>query len=112
MVACGVGLYLPYVAFHTTVFERLVAASGRPANMGFLLYVADSLGYLGYGLVLVARNTVGNSREVLPYFVQLLAVIAVLSFVALLLALVYFQRVLRSPLETSEQEHEAAEVVG
>ena len=112
MVACGVGLYLPYVAFHTTVFERLVAASGRPANMGFLLYVADSLGYLGYGLVLVARNTVGNSREVLPYFVQLLAVIAVLSFVALLLALVYFQRVLRSPLETSEQEHEATEVVG
>ena len=112
MVACGVGLYLPYVAFHTTVFERLVAASGRPANMGFLLYVADSLGYLGYGLVLVARNTVGNSREVLPYFVQLLAVIAVLSFVALLLALVYFQRVLASPVETPEQENEATEAVG
>lgn len=112
MVACGVGLYLPYVAFHTTVFERLVAASGRPANMGFLLYVADSLGYLGYGLVLVARNTVGNSREVLPYFLQLLAVIAVLSFVALLLALVYFQRVLASPVETPEQENEATEAVG
>jgi hypothetical protein len=109
MIACGIGLYLPYVAFHTTVFERLVAASGRPANMGFLLYVADSLGYLGYGVVLIARNSVGNSREVLPYFLQLLAVIAVLSFVALLLALVYFQRVLVQKVESLEHGNDPAE---
>ncbi|MCH1439386.1 MAG: DUF5690 family protein [Rubripirellula sp.] len=106
MIACGIGLYLPYVAFHTTVFERLVAASGRPANMGFLLYVADSLGYLGYGVVLVARNSVGNSSEVLPYFLQLLVVIAILSFVALLLALMYFQRVLVQKVDPLEHDHE------
>lgn len=95
MVACGIGLYFPYVAFHTTVFERLVAASGRAANMGFVLYLADSLGYLGYGVALVARNTVEKDRQVLPYFLQLLIVIAAVSFISLLFALVYFQRVLR-----------------
>ncbi len=97
MVACGIGLYFPYVAFHTTIFERLVAASGRAANLGFMLYLADSLGYLGYGVVLVARNTVEKDGEVLPYFLQLLVVIAVLSFISLLLAILYFQRVLRIP---------------
>ncbi len=94
MVACGIGLYMPYVAFHTTIFERLVAASGRPANMGFLLYLADSLGYLGYAVVLVARNTVETSHEVLPYFLKLLVVIASLSCVSIVIALLYFQKVL------------------
>jgi hypothetical protein len=79
--------------------------------MGFLLYVADSLGYLGYGVVLVARNSVGNSREVLPYFLQLLAVIAVLSFVALLLALVYFQRVLVQKVDSLEHGNDHAETL-
>ena len=62
-----------------------------------MLYLADSLGYLGYGVVLVARNTVEKDGEVLPYFLQLLVVIAVLSFISLLLAILYFQRVLRIP---------------
>src|SRR5262249_31158409 len=43
MVLCGTGLYVPYVAFHTTVFERFIAASRRPCNFGFLMYVADSV---------------------------------------------------------------------
>ena len=40
MVLCGVGLYVPYVAFHTTVFERLIAASRHPSNLGFLMYLS------------------------------------------------------------------------
>ena len=104
MVICGIGLYLPYVAFHTTVFERLVAASGRPANMGFLLYVADSLGYLGYGVVLVARRTVDQSRELLPYFLQLLFLTAALSIVALLFALLYFHRALTDASDSAKAE--------
>ena len=94
MVACGIGLYLPYVVFHTTVFERLVAVSGRPANLGFLLYLADSLGYLGYAVILFAREAFETTDEVLPYFLELLVVIAMLSLVSLLFAMVYFQRVL------------------
>ncbi|MBX3449518.1 MAG: hypothetical protein KF777_08165 [Planctomycetaceae bacterium] len=95
MIACGVGLYIPYVAFHTTVFERLIAASGRPCNLGFLMYLADAIGYLGYSLVLVFRESNRTVVEVLPFFRVLLVVLAGLSFVAMLLALAYFQRVLK-----------------
>lgn len=56
MVLVGLGLYLPYVAFHTTIFERLIASVRDVANVGFLMYLADALGYLGYvGLMLFKR---------------------------------------------------------
>src|SRR5262249_34572122 len=48
MVFVGLGLYLPYVAIHTTVFERFLAMTRDRGNVGFLMYVADSAGYFGY----------------------------------------------------------------
>lgn len=56
MVAIGAGLYLPYVAVHTTVFERIIACTRDRANVGFLMYVADSVGYLGYVAVVLLKN--------------------------------------------------------
>ena len=48
LLLVGLGLYLPYVAFHTTIFERLIALTRERANVGFLMYLADSLGYFAY----------------------------------------------------------------
>ncbi|MCW5556839.1 MAG: hypothetical protein KIT22_03220 [Verrucomicrobiae bacterium] len=53
MVCLGLGLYLPYVAVHTTLFERMVALSPRPGNVGHLMYLADTAGYLGYLAVMI-----------------------------------------------------------
>lgn len=94
MVLCGVGLYVPYVAFHTTVFERLIAAARRPANLGFLMYVADAFGYLGYGVVMLVRSRNAAVESVLPFFLSSLLTVAVVSILALVMASVYFQRVL------------------
>lgn len=109
MVACGVGMYIPYVAFHTTVFERLISASGRPCNLGFLMYLADAIGYLGYSVVLVIRESNRSVTEVLPFFRILLLVLAGLSFVAMVLSLIYFERVLsvseNSSAETNQFSH-------
>jgi len=105
MVACGIGLYIPYVAFHTSVFERLIAASRQPSNLGFLMYLADALGYLGYAVVLVVRTTARPDLEVLPFFRTSLMVVAVTSIMALIMALTYFHRVLpsdESPLTVEE----------
>ena len=103
MVACGVGMYVPYVAFHTTLFERLVAASRHPGNLVFLMYVADALGYLGYSTVLVFRTTYASRFEVLPLFLATLMIVAFVSVLALLLASHYFRRVLIHPVPVSSQ---------
>ena len=42
---------MTYVAFHTPVFERLIAAARRPCNVGVLMDLADALGCLGYGVI-------------------------------------------------------------
>lgn len=53
MVMVGMGLYLPYVAVHTTLLERLVAKAEDRANLGFVMYLADAGGYVAYAAVLV-----------------------------------------------------------
>jgi hypothetical protein len=60
MVLLGLGLYLPYVAMHTTIFERLLAMTRERGNVGFLMYVADSIGYLGYVAVMLAHSAWGE----------------------------------------------------
>lgn len=56
MVSLGFGMYLPYAIFHTTVFERMIAAFAERGNVGYLIYLADAAGYLGYIAVLVGKN--------------------------------------------------------
>ncbi len=94
MVACGIGLYMPYVAFHTTVFERLIAASRHPGNLGFLMYLADALGYLGYAVVMTLRALHRSPGRVLPFFLTTMMIVAAASILGLLTALWYFHRVL------------------
>jgi MFS family permease len=94
MVMCGIGLYIPYVAFHTSVFERLIAAARMPSNLGFLMYMADSIGYLGYAVVIVAKTRMKKDVELLPYFQWILLLSAFASILCLMAALLYFQRAL------------------
>ena len=96
MVACGVGLYLPYVSFHTTIFERIVAASKQPGNLVFLMYVADAAGYLGYGALLVIKTALPTPDVILPFFRSTLWIVSAGSILALGAALVYFHFRLRS----------------
>ncbi len=100
MILCGIGLYIPYAAFHTTIFERLIAASGRPCNLGFLMYIADSIGYLGYMIVLIVRELKGSITDFLPLFQWSLMITAAISIVSLIMATFYFQRTLGQPATT------------
>ncbi len=56
MILLGLGMYIPYVAFHTTIFERFIAAFREIGTIGYLLYLADAVGYLGYVGVMVYQN--------------------------------------------------------
>lgn len=71
MVLHGLGLYLPYIAVHTTIFERLIAMTRDRGNIGYLMYLADSFGYLGYVVVLLARNVLGSTESFLSFFLML-----------------------------------------
>lgn len=90
MVLIGLGLYVPYVLVHTTVFERLIAVTRDRGNIGYLLYLADAFGYLGYVAVMVAKNFFHIGGSVLVLFTTLGWVVAGGGLLALLGATVYF----------------------
>jgi hypothetical protein len=90
MVLHGIGLYLPYIAVHTTIFERLIAMTRDRGNIGYLMYLADSFGYLGYVGVLLARNALGPSENFLTFFFNLSWVIAGACLVLLIPCWRYF----------------------
>jgi hypothetical protein len=69
MVLTGLGLYLPYVAIHTTVFERLLAMTREPGTIGFLMYVADAFGYLAYVGVMLGGGILASRTDSLTIFV-------------------------------------------
>ena len=103
MVLSGIGLYVPYVAFHTTVFERLIAATRHKANLGFLMYLADSAGYLGYVGVMVGRALIGRPDGLLDFFHVMSVSVAMSSIVAAVIATAWFLR----RLPTSEAEEQS-----
>lgn len=47
MILIGLGLYLGYALFNSIFFDRLIAAFSYVSTVGFIMYVADSFGYLG-----------------------------------------------------------------
>ncbi len=77
LVALGLGLYIPYVVVHTTVFERLVAMTRDRGNIGYLMYLADSFGYLGYVAVLFARSAIQGSGSLLDLFLSVAWIVAI-----------------------------------
>ncbi len=92
MVLVGTGLYLPYVVIQTTVFERLIAMTRERANLGFLMYVADAFGYLGYAGLMIASSAVPAGGDFLRFFMVTCGVTAVLTCASLVLSWAYFVR--------------------
>jgi len=92
MVLLGVGMYAPYVAVHTTIFERLIALTRERGNIGYLMYLADAVGYLGYAGVMLARSAFPSKENFLSFFTLLAAGLLVTALVAMLGACVFYAR--------------------
>jgi hypothetical protein len=90
MVLLGIGLYLPYLVVQTTLFERLIAMTRERGNVGYLIYLADSFGYLGYVGLLLVRNALGRTENFLAFFLTLSWVIAGACLVVLIPCWHYF----------------------
>ena len=94
MVLTGMGLYFPYVLVHTTLFERMMALTRDRGNLGFLMYLADSAGYLGYVALMLVRRLLPFPEQSLAFFVLLITVVGVIGILCFALAQHHFRRIL------------------
>ena len=79
MVLIGVGMYIPYVIFHTTLFERLIAVFRESGNIGYLLYLADTAGYASYILVMLTISYSADDTNFLRLYLTSSLLIATVS---------------------------------
>jgi len=96
MVLNGSGLYLGYVPFGVVLFERKIAAIRKPANVGFLVYVADSFGYLGSLCVLLFKNFSGSKLSYSNFFINAIYIVSVAGIIFMFFSLLYFNRKIKS----------------
>ena len=92
MILAGSGLYVAYNPINAVLFDRLVAAGGRVANAGFLIYVADSFGYMGSVVLLLWRNFGQASLDWLQFFTRGAYVTSIVGTGATIVAALYFYR--------------------
>lgn len=99
MVLVGLGSYLGYVPFNCILFDRLIATFRRVANAGFLIYIADSFGYLSSVGVLLYKNFGHADVSWYAFFVGFCYATALVGSGLTMISAFYFLR--RKPRENS-----------
>jgi hypothetical protein len=90
MTLTGMGLYLAYVPFNSIFFDRLIASFQHVGTVGFIMYVADSFGYLGSVAVLLYKEFGHNSLSWLDFFTTSGYIISISGSLLILGSMIYF----------------------
>lgn len=88
----GVGLYMGYVPFNCMLFERLIASFKYVSNAGFIIYLADSFGYLGSDVVLLMKNFTHMNISWTSFFIKMILIFSATGIILTMLSVVYFRK--------------------
>jgi MFS family permease len=92
MTLVGLGLYMGYIPFNCILFERLIATFKNGGNVGFLIYVADSFGYLGSVTVIISKSVFSNNLPWATVYSNGVMYLSVIGVAGTLMALQYFNK--------------------
>lgn len=95
MILSGLGMYMGYIPF-TYLIERLIASLHVVSTAVFVIYLADSFGYLGTAGVFMIKNfaTIEISWvTMLTYTAYISAVVSILTVIG---SFIYFRRQLNN----------------
>jgi len=90
MTFVGLGLYMVYVPFNAVFFERMIAAFKISGNVGFLIYLADSFGYVGSVGVLLIKEVFNVQLNWVAFFSNSVMWLSALGIGITLLSMLYF----------------------
>lgn len=108
MTMAGLGLYLGYVPYNAIFFERMIATFHYKSNVGFIMYVADSLGYLGSVTLLLIKELGRPSISWADFFRQGVVFVAIIGGICAVLSLIYF---LQSAYKSDKKSHSQGELI-
>jgi hypothetical protein len=88
----GLGLYMVYIPFNSVFFERLISAFRFTGNVGFLIYLADSFGYLGSVGVLLSKEIFRVKLNWVSFFSNSVMVLSVIGVMITFFSAGYFRK--------------------
>lgn len=92
MILVGMGLYFGYIQFNSIFFDRMIATFRYVSTVGFLIYLADSVGYVG-SLGIVLFKTMGKGQmSLVNYFISGGYVMSIAGSILIGVSLLYFIR--------------------
>jgi len=103
MIVIGFWMYLSYVAFHVTLFERLITVFRIRSNIGFLMYMADAFGYLGSVGVILYKEFGAQNVSWVTFFSQMSYAMGTVLVLLTIFAILYF----RQKIQTMNMAQEA-----
>jgi MFS family permease len=92
MTITGIGLYMGYVPFNCMLFERLIATFRYISTAGFIIYVADSFGYLGSDVILLVKNFSRINISYSDFFVKMILIISLIGISLTIFSSIYFRK--------------------
>jgi MFS family permease len=92
MTTVGLGLYMVYIPFNSVFFERLIAAFRFTGNVGFLIYLADSFGYLGSVGVLLSKEIFKVKLNWVNFFSNSVMILSVIGVLITVFSAYYFNK--------------------
>ncbi|MDB5127928.1 DUF5690 family protein [Mucilaginibacter sp.] len=96
MMIVGLGLYMVYIPFNAVFFERLIATFRYAGNVGFLIYLADSFGYVGSVGVLFSKEIFKVQLNWVTFFSNSVIALSAVGLVLTLFSAIYFARKYRA----------------
>lgn len=99
MTWVGLGLYIGYIPFNCILFDRLISTFRLSGNVGFLMYVADSFGYLASVGVILSKTVFDPKISWTIVYSHGVIVLSVVGIILTMMALHYFSKKFHSQKE-------------
>jgi len=90
MTLVGLGLYMVYIPFNSVFFDRLIATFKHAGNVGFLIYLADSFGYIGSVGVLMSKEIFRVKLNWVTFFSNSVIVLSIAGLILTIFSAFYF----------------------
>jgi MFS family permease len=102
MTLVGLGLYMGYIPFNCILFDRLIATFRITGNVGFLMYLADSFGYLGSVSVILLKTVFKLKIQWSVLYSHGVVGLSILGIIGAIMSIAYFNKKYQSISQSYE----------
>jgi hypothetical protein len=102
MTLTGLGLYMVYIPFNAVFFERMISSFRFTGNVGFLIYISDSFGYLGSVAVLFSKEIFKVKLKWVQFFSNSVLLLSVAGIILTAYSAYYFWQKERKMFKNAE----------